>query len=219
MDLGACTLENLEKKFGLIPVIDSNDMQSWLSESAEISETDRIQAFELQKLLKENVLHWNEQELSIHFIGPMFSIVHFTIVTKMNLFAQRFISAQVPDSNGNLILLAGKPDGMLASGYRGPDVPYFAFQEYKKEKDPDGDPGGQCLGAMLVGQTLNGDPEQLMYGCYVGGQNWYFMVLKGREYAISAAYSAATDEVFYILGLLKTLKTRIAAVIDARLAK
>lgn len=151
----------------------------------------------------------------------MFSIVHFTIVTKMNLFAQRFISAEVPDRNGNLILLSGKPDGVLASGYRGPEIPYFAFQrsvvtEYKREKDPDGDPGGQCLAAMLTGQTLNSNLSQPMYGCYVVGQNWYFLMLLGKEYAISAAYSAVTDEVFYILGLLKSLKIRVSAMIDEK---
>lgn len=216
MDFEACTLENLEKKFGLIPRIEADFVQSWLNNPGELLEVDRLQVIELQALLKENALHWNEQELSLHFIGPMFSIVHFTIVTKMNLFAQRFISAEVPDRNGNPILLSGKPDGMLASGYRGPDVPYFAFQEYKREKDPDGDPGGQCLGAMLVGQTLNGDPSQPMYGCYVVGQNWYFLMLQGKEYAISAAYSAVTDEAFFILGLLKTLKVRVSAMIDAR---
>lgn len=159
-------------------------------------------------MLSDNVFHWNEQELSLHFIGPIFSIVHFTIVMRMNLFAQRFISAEVSDKNGNSILLSGKPDGVLASGFRSPEIPYFAFQEYKREKASDdcpahGDPGGQCLAAMLAGQTLNGNLSQPMYGCYVVGQNWYFLMLLGKEYAISAAYSAVTDEVFLFWGFSK----------------
>ena len=223
MDFGACTLENLEKSFGLIPNRQATFLQEWLTQSVTLSELEQLEAIGLRELLADNALHWNEQELSLHFIGPMFSIVHFTIVTKMNLFAQRFISAEVPDRNGNLILLSGKPDGVLASGYRGPEIPYFAFQrsvatEYKREKDPDGDPGGQCLAAMLAGQTLNGDLSQPMYGCYVVGQNWYFLMLLGKEYAISAAYSAVTDEVFYILGLLKTLKVRVSDMIDEKAA-
>ena len=224
MELGACTLQNLEKSFGLIPMIEADFVQNWLNNPSPLVDGERFQADELRNLLKENAFHWNEQELSLHFIGPMFSIVHFTIVTKMNLFAQRFISAEVPDRNGNLVVLSGKPDGVLASGYRGPEIPYFAFQrsvatEYKREKDSDdcpahGDPGGQCLAAMLAGQTLNGNISQPMYGCYVVGQNWYFLMLLGKEYAISAAYSAVTDEVFYILGLLKTLKIRVSDMID-----
>lgn len=207
------------KTFGLIPVIEAGFVQNWLSNASDLGEGEYFQAAELRNLLKENALHWNEQELSLHFIGPMFSIVHFTIVTKMNLFAQRFISAEVPDRNGNLILLSGKPDGVLASGYRGPEIPYFALQEYKRDIDhPDGDPGGQCLAAMLAGQTLNGNISQPMHGYYVVGQNWYFLMLLGKDYAISAAYSAVTDEVFYILGLLKTLKIRVSAMIDEKAA-
>ena len=139
---------------------------------------------------------------------------------KMNLFAQRLVSADLSDKNGNPITLYGRPDGLIASGYRSPEIPYFAFQrsvatEYKREKDPDGDPAGQCLAAMLAGQALNGNPTESVYGCYVVGENWRFMVLLGREYAISPAFSAITDEVFYIVGLLKYLKIQIASRIDA----
>ena len=216
MDLNACELDFLEKTFGLIPVIEAEFIQQWLNNPAKLTEGEQFQTTELRSLLKENVLHWNEQELSLHFIGPLFGVVHFTVVTKMNLFAQRFITANVPDRGGNLITLSGKPDGLLASGYRSPEIPYFAFQEYKREKDPNGDPSGQCLAAMLAGQTLNGDPKQPIFGCYVVGQNWYFLVLQGHQYAISAAYSALTDEAFYILGLLKTLKVSIEGMIDQR---
>jgi hypothetical protein len=216
MDLNACELDFLEKTFGLIPVIEADFIQKWLNAPTDLTEGERFQAVELRNLLKENVLHWNEQELSLHFIGPLFGVVHFTVVTKMNLFAQRFITANVPDRVGNLITLSGKPDGLLASGYRSPEIPYFAFQEYKREKDPNGDPSGQCLAAMLAGQTLNGDLNQPFFGCYVVGQNWYFIVLQDRKYAISAAYSALTDEAFYILGLLKTLKISIESLIDQR---
>jgi hypothetical protein len=218
MDLNACDLNFLEKRFRLVPVIEADFIQQWLNSPAAVTKGETFQAVELRNLLKENVLHWNEQELSLHFIGPLFSIVHFTIVTKMNLFAQRFISADIADYTGDFITLSGKPDGLLASGYRSPEIPYFCFQEYKREKDPTGDPSGQCLAAMLVGQTQNGDINQPIYGCYVVGQNWYFLVLQGRQYAISAAYSAITDEIFYILGLLKTLKANISAIIDARVS-
>lgn len=206
MDLNACDLDFLEKKFGLIPVIEADFIQQWLDDATTLTDGERFQATELRNLLRENVLHWNEQELSLHFIGPLFSVIHFTVVAKMNLFAQRFITADVPDRMGVNITLSGKPDGLLASGYRSPEVPYFSFQEYKREKDPTGDPSGQCLAAMLVGQTLNGHVNQAVYGCYVVGENWRFVVLLGKQYAISPAFSAATDEVYFIVGVLKRLR-------------
>lgn len=215
IDLGSCSLESLEKLFGLQPVVNADFLFEWLNAPVALENLEQGDAKWLRELLTENVYHWNEQELSLHFIGPLFSLVHFTVVMKMNLFAQRPISADVQDKNGNLITLFGRPDGLIASGYRSPEIPYFAFQEYKKEKDPDGDPGGQCLAAMLAGQSLNGDPTQPVYGCYVVGENWRFMVLLGRQYAISPAFSALTDEVYYIIGLLKYLKIQIATRIGA----
>ena len=108
-------------------------------------------------------------------------MIKFTVIRKTNLFAQRFISASVPDRSGNLIVLSGKPDRMLASGFRSPETPFFCFQEYKREKDPNGDPAGQCLAAMMVGQTLNGHTDQPVYGCCVIGENWRFIVMTGKK--------------------------------------
>jgi hypothetical protein len=211
MDFNACELDYLERTFGLIPRSDDVLLDDWLGQAQELTDFERQDAEALRKLLKDNSLHWNEQELSLHFIGPIFSLVNFTVVLKMNLFAQRFIYASIPDVQNVPIELSGHPDGMLASGYRRPETPYFSFQEYKKEKDPHGDPAGQCLAAMLAGQTLNGNPQEAVYGCYVVGENWRFIVLINKEYAISSAYSAQTDEVFFIIGVLKQLKQIVVA--------
>jgi hypothetical protein len=213
MDFNACDLDYLEKTFGLMPVPPARlaALAEWLNSARPINEAERYEANELRELLELNVMHWNEQELSLHCIGPIFSIPKFTIVRKMNLFAQRQIAAAVPDAHGNLITLSGRPDGMLASGFRSPDKPFFCFQEYKKEKDPNGDPGGQCLAAMLVGQALNGNLAEVVYGCYVIGQNWHFMTLKDEQYTISPAFSAQTDEIYFIIGVLKRLKEIVAA--------
>lgn len=99
----------------------------------EITPKEETALADLKYLLKMNVLHWNEQELALHFIGPIFNFAHLTSV-KYNLFAERFIVATV-----NGIELSGRPDGLLASGYREPEVPYFCFQKYKKERDPEGE--------------------------------------------------------------------------------
>lgn len=209
MDFNACTQDYLDKTFDLEPVFVLPALNEWLDTALPLSEHELYEANELRELLTLNVGHWNEQELSLHFIGPIFSILKFTVVRKMNLFAQRYVSATVVDHMNTPVVLSGKPDGILASGFRSPDTPFFCFQEYKREKDPDGDPAAQCLAAMLVGQTLNGRPDEPIYGCYVVGQNWYFQILINRQYSQSPAFSAATDEVYFIIGVLKRLKQLI----------
>ena len=106
--------------------------------------------------------------------------------------------------------LYGKPDGLIATGRREPEKPFFAFQKYKRQLDPTGDPAGQALAAMLVGQSLD-EIAKPLYGCYVVGYDWRFMTLEGQQYAISPDYSALTDDIFAIFGILKTLKTIIIA--------
>lgn len=103
-------------------------------------------------------------------------------------------------------MLSGKPDGIVSAGRREPEVPYFAFQEYKRELDPDGDPAGQALAAMLVGQSFNEDLSIPIYGCYINGSIWKMMVLVGDEYTITNGFNALTDDIFKIFKILKALK-------------
>lgn len=196
---GNCTLTYLDKRFGLRQTFGLSALGQWLTAQAALSAYQLESCDHLQKLLQLNNSGWNEQELSLHFIGPMFSLAEISS-QQYNTFANRQISAQVGD-----VFLTGKPDGMVASGYREPEIPYFAFQEYKKEKDPEGDPAAQALGAMLVGQYLNGD-DRPVYGSYVIGQNWYFMALQGKQYGISPAYSASSDDIIEIMRILLALK-------------
>jgi len=208
---GDCTLLNLEDTFGLKQQRTLPVLTSWLGRVAEISDLERQILAIFQEGLIVNVHDWNEQELSLHFIGPLFSLVKFT-TGQFNLFAERYFSAIVEE-----IELRGEPDGMVASGFREPKKPFFCFQEYKKHKDPNGDPAGQCLAAMLVAQELN-ETKYPVYGCYVIGHDWYFMVLQGRDYAISQAYVATRDDIFDIFRILKGLKQIITELIEQKSA-
>lgn len=202
-----CTLKYLDKTFLLEEVRTLPTLDHWLSMSAEISEIERHQLTHLKDLLDFNVHDWNEHELDSHFIGPMFAMVNFSS-NRYNHFAQRDLEGTVEG-----IRLFGKPDGMVASGRREPQKPFFAFQEYKRNLDPNGDPAGQALAAMLVGQSLDERPKPL-YGCYVVGNDWRFIVLEGKEYAISPDYSAITDGIFDIYHILKGLKQIVIELID-----
>ncbi|MEM8527595.1 MAG: hypothetical protein AAGG68_23335 [Bacteroidota bacterium] len=200
VNFSSCTLLYLEETFSLESPFNLEVLDNWLNMPMEISKVEKQQLLGFRELLELNVLHWNEQELSLNFIGPLFAMVRYTN-PKFNFFAQRSLRATIDD-----IELFGKTDGMIASGYRSPKLPYFAFHEFKKEADSTGDPAGQNLAAMLAGQALN-DRKTPIYGCFVNGQNWYFMALEEKKYAISKAYFSATEKgIFDIFRILKGLK-------------
>lgn len=199
MKFSECTIPFLEKKLKLIENNELDSLNSWLSMSNDISEFQKQSLLFYQKELKFNIWNWNEQELSLHFIGPLMSLSEFS-TNAFNLFAQRNLAGIIDD-----VELSGKPDGIIAKGRREPEIPYFCFQEYKKELDPDGHPLPQVLGAMLVGQTLN-NINQTMYGCYVIGKMWTFVVLENRNYTTSESYDATSDEIFDIFRILLNLK-------------
>ncbi|MEM7536274.1 MAG: hypothetical protein AAF639_29085 [Chloroflexota bacterium] len=201
-----CTLKYLDDIFGLEEERTLPALEQWIAMPADISDIERHQLLHLKDVLDFNVHDWNEHELDSHFIGPIFTMVNFSS-SKYNHFAQRDLEGIVDG-----VRLFGKPDGMVASGRREPKKPFFAFQEYKRTLDPNGDPAGQALAAMLVGQSLDEQPKPL-YGCYVVGNNWRFMLLEGKQYAISRDYSAITDEIFDIYRILKALKQIVIALI------
>ncbi len=195
-----CTLTFMDKAFKMRQVKNIEPLTDWLNTPNEIDDFERRQLIQHQEMLDFNVHNWNEYELDVHFIGPIFSMVKFSSY-EFNHFSQREISGQVDN-----YFLAGKPDSMVASGRREPEQPYFAFQEYKKELDPNGDPAGQALAAMLVGQMMEEEPK-VMYGCYVVGSIWKFIALgTDRKYSLSSDYSALDDDIFDIFRILKNLK-------------
>jgi hypothetical protein len=201
--LVTCTLKYLDKIFKIKQVSKLPALDAWMSQGSEVSELEQQMLLRFQRVLEFNVHDWNEYELDTHFIGPMFSLVDFS-TSEFNHFGQREVSAIVDD-----ILLYVRVDGMVASGRREPELPFFAFQEYKRTLDPNGDPAGQCLAAMLVGQTLNQHAFPI-YGCYAVGDSWRFMVLEGKQYAMSPGFSATSDDLFDIFRVLKTLKQIIS---------
>lgn len=203
VNFSSCTLAYLEETFQLEPVQQLDVLDNWLNIDIGVSDVERQQLEHFRNLLSENILHWNEYELSLNFIGPIFGLVAFTD-KKFNFFAQRALGAIIDD-----IELSGKMDGMIASGFRAPKIPYFAFHEFKKEADSSGDPAGQNLAAMLAGQALNKNHFPI-YGCYVNGRNWHFMALQDKQYAISEAYSSTSKlEVLDVFRILKGLKRMI----------
>ncbi len=203
------TLAKLDRTFNLKQARTCPVLEEWLNGQAELSDFDCQTLNKLQENLIVNVHDWNETELAYNFIGPVLAFITFT-TEKFNFFAERAFGGTV-DS----IEIRGRPDGMIASGFREPETPYFCFQEYKKETDPEGDPAAQTLVAMLVAQELN-EHRNPVYGCYVKGSLWYFMTLQEREYCISEPYVATRDDVFEIFRILKVLKQIIIDIVQKK---
>ncbi len=145
-----------------------------------------------------------EQELIINVISPILRLVKNKGEGYSN-FANRTFGYDFGE-----IKLSGAVDYTIASGKYEPSVPYFCFHEYKKEQNFDGDPRGQLLAEMLVAQALNRDAKtgfETICGCVVIGRNWFWIILKDKEYAVSKAYDSTQiedlEEIYLILIKIK----------------
>jgi hypothetical protein len=191
----------LKDRFGLIQFLKHDMLNNWfeISKKQSISDFEQQSLLNLQNLLILRSVSWNEFELSEWFIGPILTLICFDNEDN-SLFAFRDLVAVVDDCE-----LSGKPDVMFARGIDEPQIPYFFFHEYKRETDPNGKPQPQLLGAMLAAQALNKNTKPV-YGIYVVGYNWKFVVLSGNEWCESKPYSATDEEIFDIFKMLKALK-------------
>jgi len=199
-----CSLVFLDKTFKLKQVDNIEKLDLWLNaiQNYEINNIEN----ETLKILQENLIYrvddWNEQELTEHFISPLMNLINFN-TRKYGMFSWRTMSAIIDN-----YLLIGEPDLVIAKGRREPEIPFFCLNEFKRDIETKGDPKGQCLAAMLVAQELNYN-EKPIFGIVVKGKIWEFMVLDGKEYAISKPYKAVDEELFEIVKLLKHLKSII----------
>lgn len=201
------TLDKIEDTFGLKQVRRLAILEELLAHEYQAD------AYETRYLshLSENYVvlggdDWNEVELENKFISPL--IVFSDIANeKYSYFLERELSVTINDYE-----LIGRVDGMIATGFRNPKVPYFCLNEYKRQTDPNGDPRGQALIAMLAAQRLNEDKKPI-FGSYIIGRDWYFMALVGSEYAISKDFSCVANEIFDIYRILKGLRVQIEKII------
>jgi hypothetical protein len=197
-----CSCTSLDRLFGLKQVETLPSLDDLLSRDSEINDFQRSYLLLLQDKLNYNVLGWNEQELALHFIGPLTTFVDFTDKEgRFNEFAERTFSAQINDD----VELEGKPDGIIATGRREPEMPIFCLQEFKKQLDSSGDPAGQVLAAMVASQKIN-ENDMPIYGCWILGRDWSFMTLEGKKYAMSRGHVATNDDIFEIFKILQGLK-------------
>ncbi len=202
------TLTTLEKAFALRQIWQSDLLDAWQTMPCELSEIDNAVILKLQTALIHGGRAWNETELENKFISPL--IMQADIDDEqMGYFLERPLSAQIGDYQ-----LAGIVDGMIATGFREPDVPLFCLHEYKRSSENQGSPDAQVLAAMLVAREMNPKP-QTIYGLFVVGLIWNFVVLDNNCYCISKSYHADDDEVFILFKMLKNIKKIIQLYLSA----
>jgi hypothetical protein len=158
---------------------------------------------QLRLRLLDYVDSWNEDELKFMFISSLINLVDYN-TKKYKVFTQRTMAVQY--DNGTKTT-SGKVEFMLAQGLQTPRKPFFFLHEYKQENRRDNDPLGQLLIAMVAAQVQNADDETL-YGCYVSGRNWFFVVLDGKEYAVSRAYDATGNAIYQLFAILLWFKEK-----------
>lgn len=201
------TLDSIEEAFGVEQVFQLDELDELVSYSYQADEYETKYLSKLQAHFLLGGDDWNETELENKFISPL--IVFSDISTQQfSYFLERDLSATLGEYE-----VSGKVDGLIAGGFRNPKQPFFVLAEYKRGTDPNGDPKGQALIAMLAAQQRN-ESKHPVYGCYVIGRTWYFMVLQGKKYAISQDYSCANKEIFDIFRIMKSLRVRIEDILE-----
>ncbi len=177
-------------------------MSFWLSTYCTLNEIERFIFNKIIHQAIENIHSWNEEELKMNFISYILGLSHIESTRTIRTFFERTIEAEVEG-----IYLKTKTDFMIAKGLL--DVmqnPYFHFQEYKKDKDPHGDPLGQLLEAFLIAQAINQNGKP-MYGAYIIGRLWYFVTMEDKDYCVSKAFDSTENEgLMQIIAILRHFK-------------
>lgn len=209
--------EEVELTFGVEQVESLPALSEWTNAQDTIDELDKSLVQRLQNKLVKFYDLWNEDEIKSFFNIPLIEIVDFTAddFVTYKTFTQRNLIGTIKDVNGKDVELNGRVELLVSKGKQKPRQPYFFFNEYKPALKGKNDPLGQLLIAMLVGEEQN-HYKFPIYGVYVIGEDWRFVVLDGKKYALSKTFSAIEDDIWHILRILKFLKERIKVLADTK---
>jgi hypothetical protein len=194
--------EEVETVFGLKRVFNLPALADWLATSVEtIDNTTKQFVAIIQNRLIVNADAWNEDELKMFFIAPLLSQMPLEI-DDFKPFTQRTMSAKFSDLN---LEVSGKVEFVIARGKQRPKQPYFFLHEYKQERRRENDPLGQLLISMVAARQ-NNEKKTPLFGCFVVGRDWFFVVLDEQTYGVSLACDATkTHELYQIVAMLSAM--------------
>ncbi len=198
---------DLIKLFNLKRLVGNEEhplMIEWTNITIPILDEFEKNSFDkILKKAKKNIEGWNEEELKVKFIATVVDLGYLEEDNeRYKTYYERELFTTI---NDNYLYL--KADFMIAEGILDkPSTPYFYFQEYKKLKDPSGDPVPQLLEGFLIAQDKNKNGKPL-YGCTVTGKLWDFFILDDKTYCISKSYVCTDKEdLLEIIAILRKFK-------------
>ncbi len=204
------TETELIKMFGLNRLVGNNEhplLQEWTNCTTDLNAGEQYLFDLILKDLLKNIGKWKEEALKMNFISFVLKLGYIENTDLYSTYYEETIDATVAGH-----YLKVKTDFMLAKGILDePQIPYFHFQEYKKEKDPYSDPDAQLLEAFLIAQennrAVNHRKEKPLYGCTIKGRRWDFFIMEGQTYCISKAYdSTEKEDLLQIIAILRKFK-------------
>ena len=206
------SIEEVVETYDINLIKNCKNLDEWVGTPVGVLSDFHLQTLsELPDEYLENAMGWNEEELKMFFISPIFRVANVNEKGKIRTFFERPLSGKV-----NGILISVIVDCMVATPTKAsrPASPYFFLQDgspmrFKRSKGDSHDPEGQMLAAMILAQELNHDGRPL-YGCWLQSKNWYFTVLNGVEYCVSRQYDATQKaDLLQIVFILRKLKELI----------
>ena len=210
--------EEVELTFGIEQTYDHPLLTDWLSVKEMPNEEDSRMLEKLRFKLARSINTYNEEELKMAFIAPFLYLIPFER-TGLRFFADRPFSFEYgQDETGTPLIAAGRIDWLLAEGRQDPREPRVFLHEYKREVEATGDPLGQLLIAMVGAQRGNAQRGNVqrqnteafpLYGCYVLGRNWFFVILEDQQYAVSRAYDATQEGIYGIYSAMYEVQRRV----------
>jgi hypothetical protein len=193
--------EEVENTFGMKRVKNPPILVDWINSPSQISDSTKILLPIIQERLIDNVEAWNEDELKMFFIAPLLSQMPMEI-DDFKPFTQRTISAKFPELD---LEVSGKVEFVIARGKQRPKQPYFFLHEYKQERRRENDPLGQLLISMVAARQ-NNEKKTPLFGCFVVGRDWFFVVLEEQTYSVSLACDATKNhELYQIVAMLSAM--------------
>jgi hypothetical protein len=192
--------EEVENRFGLKRIKKHPLLEEWISTPQKIKETQELFLKLIQERLIDNADAWNEDELKMFFIAPLLSQIPLEFAD-FKPFTQRTLTAKFPEMD---LEITGKVEFLMAKGKQRPKQPYFFLHEYKQERKRENDPLGQLLIAMVAAQH-NNEIKMPLYGCYVIGRDWYFVILHQKEYSVSLSFDGTKPELYQIHAILSAM--------------
>ncbi len=174
------------KTFGLTRVYENfTILEEWLTVTNNLTTSDVAELEYRRQQLIRRVNSWNEETLKMRFIAFLLDMVRYDETDFEGVFDVELTGVV---QNEKLHVIADYTLAKVTIDLI--EQPYFYFHEYKQSKKSK-DPVAQILLAMLIAQGKNSKLLPL-YGCAVVGENWYFMVLDGKEYSVSTPFISSS---------------------------